>query len=159
MSGNQEFVIENGVLTKYTGPGGAVVIPEGVTEIGRQVFQGCTGLTSITLLKGSQLTSIGNNAFYNTGLTDITLPEGLTTIENRTFYQCSSLTSVTLPEGLESIGEYAFRYCTDLTSADLSAASGILCIDVVCNQYQHGTPPLFPQKRRIAIQILSQKAG
>ena len=28
-----EFVIENGILTKYTGAGGNVVIPEGVTEI------------------------------------------------------------------------------------------------------------------------------
>lgn len=34
MNGNQDFVIENGVLKKYTGPGGEVVIPEGVTEIG-----------------------------------------------------------------------------------------------------------------------------
>lgn len=30
----QDFAIENGVLTNYTGPGGAVTIPESVTEIG-----------------------------------------------------------------------------------------------------------------------------
>ena len=34
MSGNQDFVIENGVLQKYKGPGGDVTIPEDVTEIG-----------------------------------------------------------------------------------------------------------------------------
>ena len=33
MSGNSDFVIENGVLMKYNGPGGQVVIPEGVTEV------------------------------------------------------------------------------------------------------------------------------
>ena len=35
-----DFVIENGVLTKYTGIGGDVVIPEDVKEIGAHVFEG-----------------------------------------------------------------------------------------------------------------------
>ena len=38
MSNANDFVIEQGVLTKYTGPGGNVVIPEGVTEIGEDAF-------------------------------------------------------------------------------------------------------------------------
>mgnify|MGYP000022649395 CR=1 FL=1 len=38
MRGNSDFVIENGVLKEYTGSGGDVVIPEGVTEIGAGVF-------------------------------------------------------------------------------------------------------------------------
>ena len=33
MSNASDFIIENGVLTKYVGPGGDVVIPAGVTEI------------------------------------------------------------------------------------------------------------------------------
>ena len=41
MSGNQDFVIENGVLKEYNGPGGVVVIPEGVTEIDGGAFRGC----------------------------------------------------------------------------------------------------------------------
>ena len=39
MSNANDFVIEQGVLTKYTGPGGDVVIPDGVTEIGYQAFK------------------------------------------------------------------------------------------------------------------------
>ena len=41
----QDFVIENGVLEKYKGPGGDVTIPEGVTEIGSSAFDGCKKLT------------------------------------------------------------------------------------------------------------------
>ena len=40
MSNTSDFIIENGVLTKYVGPGGDVVIPEGVTEIGEGAFVG-----------------------------------------------------------------------------------------------------------------------
>ena len=56
MSNPSVFIIENGVLTKYVGPGGDVVIPEGVTSIGDSSFRGCTSLTSI-----------GNMAFYGCG--------------------------------------------------------------------------------------------
>ena len=45
MENIQDFVIRNSVLTKYTGPSGDVVVPEGVTEIGRSAFQGCENLT------------------------------------------------------------------------------------------------------------------
>ena len=45
MENNQDFVIENGVLTKYNGPGGDVTIPEGVKEIGWSAFKDCKKLT------------------------------------------------------------------------------------------------------------------
>ena len=38
MSNASDFIIENGVLTKYVGPGGDVVIPDGVVEIGASAF-------------------------------------------------------------------------------------------------------------------------
>ena len=49
MGKKQDFVIENGVLTKYTGSGGDVIIPEGVTKIGNSAFSGCANLTSVTI--------------------------------------------------------------------------------------------------------------
>ena len=49
MENKQDIVIEDGVLTAYTGSGGDVTIPAGVTEIGVAAFEDCTGLTSVTI--------------------------------------------------------------------------------------------------------------
>ena len=61
MSSASDFVIKNGVLTKYVGPGGDVTVPEGVTSIGDSAFRCCSRLTSITL--PDSVTSIGDWAF------------------------------------------------------------------------------------------------
>ena len=49
MSNINDFVIENGVLKKYRGPGGDVVIPDGVTSIGNLAFIHCRGLKNIVI--------------------------------------------------------------------------------------------------------------
>ena len=49
MSSASDFVIKDGVLKKYIGPGGDVVIPEGVTEIDWSAFSDCSSLTSVTI--------------------------------------------------------------------------------------------------------------
>ena len=41
MSNEKDFVIENGVLKKYVGPGGNVIIPDDVSVIGSQVLWNC----------------------------------------------------------------------------------------------------------------------
>ena len=41
------FEIENGVLKKYSGTDTAVVIPDGVTRIGKNAFKDCTSLTTL----------------------------------------------------------------------------------------------------------------
>lgn len=46
---NQDFIITNGVLFIYKGPGGDVTIPEGVAKIGEDAFAGCKSLTSVTI--------------------------------------------------------------------------------------------------------------
>ena len=63
------------------------------------------------------VTGIGDNAFYGcSGLTSITIPEGVTSIGRWTFGSCDGLTSITIPESVKSIGEYAFDRCGGLTS-------------------------------------------
>ena len=61
MSSASDFIIENGVLKKYVGPGGDVTIPEGVTSIGDGAFRCCESLKSVTI--PDSVTSIGNGAF------------------------------------------------------------------------------------------------
>ena len=91
------------------------IIGKEVTSIGSSAFDGCSGLTSVTI--PSSVTSIGNYAFYGcSGLTSITIPNSVTSIGDWAFYGCSGLTSVTIPNSVTSIGEYAFSYCSGLTS-------------------------------------------
>lgn len=71
------------------------------------------GITSYTVPNGVK--TIRNFAFYWSGLTEIILPDGLTTIEKEAFSYCSKLTEITIPQSVTNIGEYAFRYCTSLT--------------------------------------------
>ena len=67
------------------------------------------------------VTTIGEYAFCNcTSLTDITIPDSVTNIEDFAFEGCISLTSITIPDGVTSIGTYAFGYCSDLISITIS---------------------------------------
>jgi len=95
-----------------------LILPEGLSSIGDQAFDGCTALTQINLPEG--LTSIGDLAFSGcTSLTQINLPEGLTYIDDYAFYGCTSLREINLPDSLTSIGKYAFSGCTRLTQIKL----------------------------------------
>ena len=95
-----------------------VIVKDGVTEIGYQAFEECSGLTSITLPKS--VTKIGNCAFSGcSGLTSITIPESVTEIGDSAFSCCSNLTSITLPKNVTRIGSEAFSCCSGLTSITL----------------------------------------
>jgi hypothetical protein len=61
MSCTNDFVIEDGTLISYTGLGGDVVIPSGVTSIGNYAFRDCTSLISVVIPAG--VTRIGNSAW------------------------------------------------------------------------------------------------
>ena len=133
MSNSRDFIIENGVLEKYNGPGGDVVIPDGVTAIGNSVFQ-FHRLTSVTI--PDSVTSIGERAFDHCGLTSITIPSSVTTIGQYAFNCCLDLPAdtdgfvivgkllvaykgfasvVTIPSGVTAIGDRAFYDCRSLT--------------------------------------------
>jgi len=96
----------------------SVTIPNSVTTIGYSAFNYCNGLTSITIPDG--VTSIGSGAFqFCSGLTSVTIPNSVTTIEVGAFYDCSGLTSITISNSVTTIGDYAFYDCSGLTSVTI----------------------------------------
>ena len=84
-----------------------LVVPEGVTSIGRFAFYDCPYI--ITLSLPSTLREIGSLAFTKcTGINSVVLPEGLTTIGERAFQGTSSLREIYFPSTLETMGEKCF---------------------------------------------------
>ena len=84
----------------------SIDIPEAVTVIEQGVFSGCRNLKSATV--GDNVTSIGNIAFYNTGLTSFTFPSALTSIGQSAFENSKLSGDIVLPVNLKTIGTQAF---------------------------------------------------
>lgn len=69
------------------------------------------------------ITTIGNRAFYNcSNLTSIYLPNTLTHIGIYSFCECAELKTISMPYGLQTIEEYAFEMCGNLTSIIIPAS-------------------------------------
>lgn len=86
----------------------SIVIPAKVTSIDKNAFQECKDLTSITFAPGSQLTTIGDQAFLNSGITEFHMPATVTSIGKCAFSGCADLTDITLSPALTAISEGAF---------------------------------------------------
>ena len=141
MSKNQDFKMEGKKLRAYKGPGGDVVVPDGVIKICSYAFEGCASLTRITLPEGveeidvrafqdctnltevvlpSSLTNVHSSAFCGcTSLTQITIPKGVKELDWDVFQNCTGLKQVTIPEGVETLGQGVFQGCTSLTHVTL----------------------------------------
>lgn len=101
-----------------------VVLPEGVTSIPAYSFYNYTNMI-IKDLNMQTLTSIGNSAFRNTKIENVSNLGSIVTLGNGSsggegvFQDCTSLTRVVLPEGLTTIGGYAFSGCTSLAECNI----------------------------------------
>ena len=127
----------------------SITIPSSVSSIGVDAFEFCYGINAVYIndidawcrisfgsnplhyaknlyLNGelvtdleipNSVTSIGNSAFaYCASLVSITIPNSVTSIGGGAFYNCTSLTSITIPNSVTSIGDGTFAYCASLTS-------------------------------------------
>lgn len=128
----------------------SITIPDSVTKIGSQVFYSCKTLINVYItdivkwcaikfsskpsahnlyLNGElvtelvipdSVTTIGGNAFCScNSLTSVTIPDSVTTIGNGAFSDCSNLTSITIPDSVTTIEDRAFLNCSSLTSVTI----------------------------------------
>ena len=131
-------------------------IPSSVTSIGFVAFKGCKSLSSLVIpesvvnLNGNPFCGwygelkclspyfIYDNkvlfdkdkskiiAFRDKDTTSYVIPDGVTSIGDGAFWDCSSLTSLVIPESVTSIGDYAFCCCESLT--DIVLPEGVTSI-------------------------------
>jgi hypothetical protein len=122
-AGNASYASAGGVLFNKAlttliqcpaGLAGSYVISNSVTSIGDDAFY-YSSLTSVTIPDST--TSIGGEAFYEcSGLTNVTIGNSVTSIGDYAFFG-SGLTRVTIPASVTSIGYFAFFYCSGLHQA------------------------------------------
>ena len=119
-----------------------IEIPKSVVSIGKAAFEGCHNLVNVYLadiaawcaidFRSSSASPFCNaeNLYLNGELvTDLVVPDGVTSIGNYAFYSCDGLTSVSIPSSVISIGNSAFTGCDSLTSVyitDLAAWRAIV---------------------------------
>jgi hypothetical protein len=106
-------------LIKFpAGKTGSYIVPNSVSFIENNAFEGCIGLTDITLTEN--ITSIGHRAFDGcSGLDGITLPQSLTHLGMRAFNACSGFTEITIPKNIVEVGDNTFHSCTNLTQINV----------------------------------------
>ena len=107
------------VIQKYTGTSERVRIPEKIEGepiivIGEDAFAN-SGIVEIYI--PNTVTRIANNAFYHCeGLTDVTIPASTTQIGGEAFDGCTGLKNITIPDSVTEIGGWAFFRCAGLTN-------------------------------------------
>ncbi len=84
-----------------------------ITTIGDYAFQDCASLTDLSFL--NQVTSIGYSAFDGSGVTELTIPEGVSEIPEYAFSNCLNLTRADIPRNVTYINANAFYNCPNLT--------------------------------------------
>ena len=118
-----EYIVASLCASCFEGCSGltSITIPSSVTSLGRDCFSGCSGLTSITI--PSSVTSLGDFCFYCcSGLTSITIPSSVTSLGRDCFEGCSGLTSITIPSSVTSLGQSCFSDCSGLTSVTIPSS-------------------------------------
>ena len=94
--------------------------PKTVTKIERNAFTGCTNMATATFAEDADIQKIGEGAFADCGLTSISIPKKVQTIEREAFRNCKVLTQINVTEFTTQIDPEAFKYCDKLTDINVS---------------------------------------
>ena len=110
----------------------SVKIPRGVVSIGKMAFEGCTSLKEVQI---DSIDSWLNKSFEDSyanplsmgasllldgiELTELIIPNGITTVNAYAFYKYSKITKIELPMSINSIEDSAFAGCSALTKIEL----------------------------------------
>ena len=118
---------DTGTLTiSYTGSGSGEGIPDWTYSNKAPWIQYKDDIKSVVIKDG--VTSIGNDAFRDcSGITVFTIPNTVTTIGDYAFWGCSGITSITIPDSVTSIGSSPFNYCSNLQSITVDDRNTAYC--------------------------------
>lgn len=95
-----------------------VIIPDGITEICDDAFNGCNQVVEVTL--PASVTVIGNRAFAGcTLLTEVVIADGVKTLPSRCFMNCTALEKIYVPDSVQKIECKAFEGCSSLREVRL----------------------------------------
>lgn len=107
-------------------------LPQGITSLANEVFDGCKSMYSFTFGLGTTINSFGKNSLKGCeSITALNLPASTRTIGESAFEDCTGLTSIHIPNAVTSVGKRAFANCSSLTEISLPTAVNTLGIGVL----------------------------
>lgn len=98
----------------------SVSLPESLRTIGSGAFNDCSSLTEINIPDG--LTSIGKYAFYNTAISDLPLPDSITSLEGNSLFGLRNVHELAIPSGVKELEPAAIGHDDVLTSVYLPSS-------------------------------------
>ena len=141
-------------ITKYIGSGGSVSIPSTinglpVATISDCAFSSCRSLTNVTI--PDSVTSIGREAFaFCYSLTNATIGHNVTSIGHYAFRYCTRLASITISRSVTNIGSFVFGSCPNLTAITVDSLNAL---------YSSADGILFDKNQTRLIKCPERKAG
>ena len=108
-----------------------ISIPDSVRIVEDYAFSNCTGMPSVNL--PGKLTKIGDYAFHNTDLETVSMPKMLTEIGENAFEDCTLLKSIDIPANVSVVGDYAFKGCSGLCTITVDEENAFYDSRMKCN--------------------------
>ena len=117
-----DMLLSKDGFTLINGVNGSAVIPDGVKSIADDAFGYYSGLFDVVIPEG--VTTIGGGAFFATSLTSVRIPSSVTQIRSMAFRSCSKLGCVVFDGDAPTVGEDTFANTSDCVACVSSASSG-----------------------------------